>query len=124
MQVDENPAIAETARSHDGPIETDAVIVGAGPVGLFQVFELGLLEIKAHIIDSLAYWRNALGVDGFRFDLASVLGNTCQHGCFNFDKMDPSNALNRIVNELPPRPAAGVRGCRARCWRGRARRAG
>jgi thioredoxin reductase (NADPH) len=37
------------------PIQTDAVIVGAGPVGLFQIFELGLLEIKAHIIDSLAY---------------------------------------------------------------------
>ena len=37
------------------PIETDAVIVGAGPVGLFQVFELGLLEIKAHVIDTLAY---------------------------------------------------------------------
>jgi thioredoxin reductase (NADPH) len=36
-------------------IETDAVIVGAGPVGLFQVFELGLLEIRAHVIDSLAY---------------------------------------------------------------------
>ncbi|HET9205338.1 MAG TPA: ferredoxin--NADP(+) reductase, partial [Burkholderiaceae bacterium] len=36
------------------PVETDAVIVGAGPVGLFQVFELGLLEIKSHIIDSLA----------------------------------------------------------------------
>lgn len=36
------------------PIETDAVIVGAGPVGLFQVFELGLLEIKSHVIDSLA----------------------------------------------------------------------
>ena len=35
-------------------IETDAVIIGAGPVGLFQVFELGLLEIKAHVIDSLA----------------------------------------------------------------------
>ncbi len=35
-------------------IETDALIVGAGPVGLFQVFELGLLEIKAHVIDSLA----------------------------------------------------------------------
>ena len=35
-------------------VETDAVIVGAGPVGLFQVFELGLLEIKSHIIDSLA----------------------------------------------------------------------
>ncbi|MFN7665412.1 MAG: NAD(P)/FAD-dependent oxidoreductase [Inhella sp.] len=38
-----------------GVIETDAVIVGAGPVGLFQVFELGLLEIKAPISDSLAY---------------------------------------------------------------------
>ena len=36
-------------------IETDAVIVGAGPVGLFQVFELGLLEIKAHVIDLLPY---------------------------------------------------------------------
>ncbi len=35
------------------PIETDAVIIGAGPVGLFQVFELGLLEIRAHVIDSL-----------------------------------------------------------------------
>ena len=35
------------------PIETDAVIIGAGPVGLFQVFELGLLEIKSHVIDSL-----------------------------------------------------------------------
>jgi thioredoxin reductase (NADPH) len=37
------------------PIETDALIIGAGPVGLFQVFELGLLEIRAHVIDSLPY---------------------------------------------------------------------
>ena len=36
-------------------IETDALIIGAGPAGLFQVFELGLLEIKAHIVDSLPY---------------------------------------------------------------------
>lgn len=34
-------------------IEADAVIIGAGPVGLFQAFELGLLEIDAHIIDAL-----------------------------------------------------------------------
>ncbi len=34
-------------------IEADAVIVGAGPVGLFAVFELGLLDIKAHVIDIL-----------------------------------------------------------------------
>ena len=34
-------------------IETDAVIIGAGPVGLFAVFELGLLDIKCHLIDIL-----------------------------------------------------------------------
>ncbi|HXH04622.1 MAG TPA: NAD(P)/FAD-dependent oxidoreductase [Candidatus Competibacteraceae bacterium] len=34
-------------------IQTDAVIIGAGPVGLFQVFELGLLGINAHVIDSM-----------------------------------------------------------------------
>ncbi|MEJ2129473.1 MAG: NAD(P)/FAD-dependent oxidoreductase [Woeseiaceae bacterium] len=34
-------------------IETDALIVGAGPVGLFQVFELGLLGVKAHILDTM-----------------------------------------------------------------------
>ncbi len=59
------------------------------------------------IVDSLAYWRDTMGIDGFRFDLASVLGNICQSGCFNFDKLDPNTALNRIVRELPPRPAAG-----------------
>ncbi len=35
------------------PVETDCVIIGAGPVGLFAVFELGLLDIKAHVIDIL-----------------------------------------------------------------------
>jgi isoamylase len=62
------------------------------------------------IVDSLAYWRDTLGIDGFRFDLAPVLGNTCEVGCFNFDKMDSGNALNRIVRELPPRPAGGGAG--------------
>ena len=47
----EHPAAAPATN----PTETDALIVGAGPVGLFQVFELGLLEIKAHVVDSLAH---------------------------------------------------------------------
>lgn len=34
-------------------IKTDAVIIGAGPVALFAIFELGLLDIKAHVIDIL-----------------------------------------------------------------------
>src|SRR5687768_12134364 len=51
------PTISGQAAAQGGPREpivADAVIIGAGPVGLFQVFELGLLEIKAHVIDSLA----------------------------------------------------------------------
>ncbi|HEY0106637.1 MAG TPA: NAD(P)/FAD-dependent oxidoreductase [Rhizomicrobium sp.] len=35
------------------PIETDVAIVGAGPIGLFAVFELGLLDLKAHLVDIL-----------------------------------------------------------------------
>ena len=50
-QVNMEPHVERRSGAHrrvptSGPIETDAVIVGAGPVGLFQVFELGLLEIR------------------------------------------------------------------------------
>jgi len=38
-----------------GAIETDAIVIGAGPAGLFQVFELGLLGIKSHIVDTLKH---------------------------------------------------------------------
>lgn len=37
------------------PIECEALIIGAGPCGLFQIFELGLLGISAHIVDSLRH---------------------------------------------------------------------
>ncbi len=62
------------------------------------------------IVDSLAYWRDAMGVDGFRFDLASLLGNTCTVGCFNFSSTDNNTAMSRILRELPPRPASGGSG--------------
>lgn len=42
-----------TAANPTTPIKTDVVIVGAGPVGLFQVFELGLLALEAHVVDSM-----------------------------------------------------------------------
>jgi thioredoxin reductase (NADPH) len=52
--------VSSTASNNDSalkferpPIHTDVVIVGAGPCGLFQVFELGLLGLKAHVVDSL-----------------------------------------------------------------------
>ncbi len=45
--------MSEALDAAAGPIETDAVIVGAGPCGLFAVFELGLLDIKCHLVDIL-----------------------------------------------------------------------
>jgi thioredoxin reductase (NADPH) len=35
--------------------ETDVVVIGAGPVGLFSIFELGMLKINCHIVDALEY---------------------------------------------------------------------
>ena len=35
------------------PIKTDVVLIGAGPIGLFAVFELGLLDMKCHLVDIL-----------------------------------------------------------------------
>src|SRR6201988_3868689 len=37
----------------DEPIKTDVLIVGAGPIGLFAVFELGLLDMRCHLVDIL-----------------------------------------------------------------------
>ena len=46
--------MSETASSAgNGAIQADVVVIGAGPCGLFQIFELGLLGIRAHIVDSL-----------------------------------------------------------------------
>ncbi len=44
-----------TPPSTGTPIATEVVIIGAGPCGLFQVFELGLLGISAHVVDSLRH---------------------------------------------------------------------
>jgi thioredoxin reductase (NADPH) len=49
MNISAGPVTGDSA----SPIVTDAVIIGAGPCGLFAVFELGLLDIKAHVIDIL-----------------------------------------------------------------------
>jgi thioredoxin reductase (NADPH) len=38
---------------HNKMIETDILIIGAGPTGLFAVFEAGLLKLKCHLIDAL-----------------------------------------------------------------------
>ncbi|MCB9635451.1 MAG: glycogen-debranching protein [Sandaracinus sp.] len=48
------------------------------------------------VLDSLRYWRD-LGVDGFRFDLASVVANGCTRGCYRYDATLP----RRIADEFP-----------------------
>ncbi len=57
------------------------------------------------ILDSLAYWHAAMGIDGFRFDLAPVLGNACGVGCFRFD---PTGIIATIAARA--RPASGGAG--------------
>mgnify|MGYP000901900644 CR=1 FL=1 len=90
-------AAAPTApHSPDKPIETHAVIVGAGPVGLFQVFELGLLEIKAHVIDSLAYpGGQCVGLypDKPIYDIPAVPVCTGQELTDNLLKLHPGAAV-------------------------------
>jgi glycogen operon protein len=52
---------------------------------------------RALVLDSLAYWRDSLGVDGFRFDLAPILGNGCGPGCFAFDPTFPAEIADRYA---------------------------
>ena len=42
-----------------------------------------------------------MGVDGFRFDLAAVLGNSCASACYAFAPTDPAGILERAATELP-----------------------
>ena len=67
-------------------------------------------ETRNLILDSIKYWVNVMGVDGFRFDLAAILGNANAQGGYFFNRDDPSNILNRAVAELPARPAQGGAG--------------
>ena len=68
------------------------------------------------IMDSLQYWSKVMGVDGFRFDLAAILGNALDHQRasdgqgFTYDKIPGDNVLNRAVSELPVRPPGGGKG--------------
>ena len=62
------------------------------------------------VLDSLTAWHRDLGVDGFRFDLAPVLANGCDRGCYRWDPDDPAGVLRRAATELPARPTDGGAG--------------
>lgn len=88
-------------------LETDAVVIGAGPVGLFQVFELGLLDIQAHLIDALPHMGGQcieLYADKPIFDIPGVPRCTGRELVENLQKqMAPFNAIfhgGQLVNTL------------------------
>jgi isoamylase len=51
-------------------------------------------QVQALVLDSLVYWHRGMGVDGFRFDLAPVLGRTAQG-------FDPQHILLQQINDHP-----------------------
>ncbi len=68
------------------------------------------LPVRDLVLDSLRYWTDTMGADGYRFDLAAILGNADAQGGYRFDPDDPASILNRAVAELPARPAGGGAG--------------
>lgn len=97
----DNPEYYELTADLQGPVDN----TGVG--GNYNTYSPVAQQL---ILDSLAYWKDTLGVDGFRFDLAPVLGNTCRTGCFRYSRTDPGTALNRITAAMRARPAAGGTG--------------
>ena len=73
--------------------KTDVVIIGAGPVGLFSVFELGLLNLNCHIIDNLEKVGgqcSELYPDKPIFDIQSIPRITGQ------------NLINNLMEQVKP----------------------
>jgi glycogen operon protein len=67
--------------------------------GCTSTFNVANPKGAQFIIDSLRYWIDDMKIDGFRYDLASVLGNTIEHGNFKYDKTN--SLLSRILVEFP-----------------------
>ena len=88
-------------------VQAEAVIVGAGPCGLFAVFELGLLGIQAHVVDSLRQVGGQcmeLYPDKPIFDIPAVPACSARELIENLKKqIEPFNAdfhLEQEVTEL------------------------
>ena len=97
----DNAAYYELAADHATPVDDTGT---GGNVNVVTPVARDL------VIDSLQYWSTTMGVDGFRFDLAAVLGNSCASDCFKFAPDDPNGILLRAANDLPARAPAGGAG--------------
>ena len=97
-------------------ISTDVVIIGAGPIGLFAVFELGLLDMKAHVVDILPkiggqcaelYPEKPIyDIPGFPVVTGQGLVDNLRK---QIEPFNPTFHLNQMVTALTPFEAADGR---------------
>ncbi len=102
--------MADAAAGRASPIETDALVIGAGPVGLFQVFELGLQALHAEVVDVLPAAGGqctALYPDKPIYDIPSVVRCTGRELVDNLlRQIAPMRAgfhFGQLVDALQPR---------------------
>ena len=88
----DNAAYYELAADHQTPVDD---------TGVGGNFNVASPVVRDLVIDSLSYWHGEMGVDGFRFDLAAVLGNSCASACYAFAPAATDGILERAVHELP-----------------------
>jgi glycogen operon protein len=91
----DNAAYYELASGNQSPVDD---------TGTGGNFNTGNGIVRDLAIDSLTYWVHQMGVDGFRFDLAAVLGNSCTSVCYTFSPGDPNGILARAAAAFPGMP--------------------
>jgi glycogen operon protein len=87
----DNPGYYELAADHASAVDD---------TGVGGNFNAASTVVRNLVIDSLTYWHGSMGVDGFRFDVAPVLGNTCASVCYTFSNSDPAGILQRALTSL------------------------
>ena len=87
----DNPGYYELAADHASAVDD---------TGVGGNFNAASDVVRNLVLDSLHYWHDQMGVDGFRFDVAPVLGNSCSSVCYQFDNTDPKGILVRAATEL------------------------
>jgi glycogen operon protein len=84
----DNAAYYELAADHQTPVDD---------TGVGGNFNVASGVVQDLVVDSLSYWHGVMGVDGFRFDLAAVLGNSCASVCYTFAPTAPAGILERAL---------------------------
>jgi isoamylase len=91
----DNAGYYELAANNETPVDD---------TGTGGNFNTGASVVRDLVVDSVTYWDQQMGVDGFRFDLAAVLGNSCTSVCFDFSPGDTNGILARAHAALPNAP--------------------